>query len=177
MGRLSFRSVGGDGTKVPVERYGSMNRKVPDEMEPRNYRPAPGWRAKFHCDRKLIAASGAAKTAPVCRCAARERSIMTGSLEQLQITFPSIPTPERPEPPPAAHLFCGAFFSADEPPPTNLCRRNNVARPYQPSGLFRRAPRSLDTSGAVTYFQPYYQRSFRPEQADAFSSRSSKQAV
>jgi hypothetical protein len=108
--KMPFRSAWHDGTKVPVERYGSMKRKVPGDMEPRNYRPARGWRAKFHCDRELIAASGAAKTAPVCRCAARERSTMTGSLEQLQITFPSIPTPERSEPPPAAHLFCGAFF-------------------------------------------------------------------
>jgi len=35
---------------------------------------------------------------------------MTGSLEQLQITFPSIPTPERSEPPPAAHLFRAHLF-------------------------------------------------------------------
>jgi hypothetical protein len=32
-----------------------------------------------NCDRKLIAASGAVTAAPVCRYAARERSIMTGS--------------------------------------------------------------------------------------------------
>jgi hypothetical protein len=42
---------------------------------------------------------------------------------------------------------------ADERVPTTLCRGNNVARPYQPSGLFRRAPRSLDTSGQSFHAQ------------------------
>ena len=69
-----------DGTKVLVERYESTTRKVPGEMERRNYRPPHYGKAQSHGDRELIAASGAVSAAPVCRCAARERSITTGSL-------------------------------------------------------------------------------------------------
>jgi len=44
--RLSSGTVLDHGTKVLVERYGSMNRKVPGEMERPDYRPARGREAK-----------------------------------------------------------------------------------------------------------------------------------
>ena len=90
---------------------------------------------------------------------------MTGSLEQLQITFPSTPTPERPEPPPAAHLF-PTHLSRGRTLPMSACRR-----PFAEETMWRGPINLLGYSDARlvpstrqgnhsmpnTYFQPYYQ--------------------
>jgi hypothetical protein len=125
--RLLFLGLQADGTKVLVERYGSMTRKVPGAMERRNYRPPHYGKAQSQCDRELIAASGAVSAAPVCRCAARERSITTGSLRTASDYVSLHPHARAAGTPTGRSPFSGTF----------PCRRVICSRSYQTSPLLR----------------------------------------
>jgi hypothetical protein len=85
------------GTEAPRGEYrGLWDERAIDRFQGRAH--------NCNCNRELVAASGAVNTAPAGCTAARERS--TRLEDRLTSDcVPSIPTPERPEPPPAAQFF------------------------------------------------------------------------
>jgi hypothetical protein len=92
-----------------------------------------------NCDRKLIAASGAVNCSCVPLCCSRAQHD-DGKFRTASDYVSLHPHARAAGTPTGRSPFPDLFFAADERVPTNLGRGNNVARPYQPTGLFRRAP-------------------------------------